>query len=238
VNVKPWITFLAIDLPIFLGLCLFWPRGEKIFWPDWPKPLHFFTVAGLAVGVLAFAAPAMVIFRPADVAETYEKVDPTKWVHPHQPGNGTPQTNGVDNGVVEPNTVSVQPAAGQSWPMLEHIDIADKLAEGLALVLMYHHDCPTCRKAMPEYETYNRTMSGAGQRELKIAFVAIPPYGTADQSPLPADTTCLSGKLDESKKWFITSPVVVVLLDGAAVKVWEGAAPTPDEAIEAVFSGN
>jgi len=229
VHVNPWITLLAIDLPLFLGLCIFWPRGEKIFWPAWPRPLHFFFVAGLAVGVLALAAPIMVIFRPPDVTDTYEKIDPLQWLRPAAPKNGQGQQTNT-----EPNEISIPQAQWQH--LAAHIDIAEKLTDGLVLVLMYHYDCPECHKAMPEYEQYNRQMTEAGENALKIAFIAIPPYGTAEQSPLPADTTCLSGKLDESKKWFITSPVVVALLDGMAVHVWQEQAPTPDEAIDAVFS--
>jgi thiol-disulfide isomerase/thioredoxin len=45
IKVNPWITLSAIDIPIFILLAIFRPKGEKLFPPPWPKAVHFFAIA-------------------------------------------------------------------------------------------------------------------------------------------------------------------------------------------------
>jgi hypothetical protein len=45
--------------------------------------------------------------------------------------------------VLEPETW-----VGKKLPILEHIDIGEKLSKGNWLILLYHHDCPDCIKAI------------------------------------------------------------------------------------------
>jgi hypothetical protein len=37
-------------------------------------------------------------------------------------------------------------------PILDYIDIGGPLMKGTWLVLLYHHDCPDCARAVPMYE--------------------------------------------------------------------------------------
>lgn len=41
---------------------------------------------------------------------------------------------------------------GQKLPILEHIDIGEKLEKGNWLILLYHHDCPDCIRGIGKYE--------------------------------------------------------------------------------------
>jgi hypothetical protein len=113
-------------------------------------------------------------------------------------------------------------------------DVRAQLSEGVVIVLMYHHDCPTCADMVPKYSTYYKDMTEQGNDTFKIAFLAIPPY--AETGPVPADTTCILGKLTDQKNWQVMSPYVVALLNGELIKTWkEGTAPEPDKIYDEVF---
>lgn len=120
--------------------------------------------------------------------------------------------------------------------MLKYIDIADSLRSNIAVVLLYHADCPDCREAIVRYDQVSREMA-ANEDAIRIAFIEVPPYGPEQDSLIPSDTPCLKGKLDSSKEWYnITTPLVVVIVDGSVVKSWEDKAPEFDEILNAVFA--
>lgn len=334
VHIDPWITLFAIDIPFFLLLAIFRPRGEKLLPPPWPNPFHALAVAVPVIGFMVLAAPIMVAFRPVcKKPEQWTPVDPAALKRPvtNRPATKTetpdrlvepaapqvapeakaPETNetpkpdtaaiaaqipasepnaepsapAVPEGqnwqsrsdetespneatestgplvvIVESPTVNFEPnrlpeaqaaepnrvvpaepneapAAAEAalrWPWLEHIDIADRLDEGLAVVLMYHHDCPTCAVMVPKYSEYCRQVGP--EEGLTIAFLAVPPYGGISKGPVPADTSCLTGKLSDKQNWLIMSPYVVALIDGAFVRDWpEGTAPEPENLMDEIF---
>jgi thiol-disulfide isomerase/thioredoxin len=45
IQVNPWITLSVVDVPIFLLLAIFRPKGEKLLPPPWPKLAYFFAIA-------------------------------------------------------------------------------------------------------------------------------------------------------------------------------------------------
>jgi hypothetical protein len=51
---------------------------------------------------------------------------------------------------------------GKPFPYLEHIDIASRLSQGTWAVFLYHHDCPNCRTALPQYHRMARDLSSNG----------------------------------------------------------------------------
>ncbi len=118
--------------------------------------------------------------------------------------------------VLEPETW-----VGQKLPILGQIDIAGELEAGRWVVMLYHYDCPDCGWAIPKYEQIARALVGAGDL-LRVALIAVPPYGAGPVSP---DTACVLGKLADTKEWFITTPAVLVLEDGRVRGGWEGKAP-------------
>lgn len=122
------------------------------------------------------------------------------------------------------------------WPLLQYIDIADSLRSQIAIVLLYHSDCPNCREAIPKYEEMARDLTG-NENAIRIAFIEVPPYGSPEDNPVSPDTICLAGKLASTKQWYnITTPLIVALVDGSVVKYWEVQTPSLDQILDAVFS--
>jgi flagellar hook assembly protein FlgD len=99
---------------------------------------------------------------------------------------------------------------GKEFEILEHIDISEQLKKGNWLVVLYHHDCPSCIEAIPKIEAIAKELSG-NENFLKIAYIAIPPYSG---EIVPKNTLCSTGKLSNSKEWFVTTPVMVLLSNG------------------------
>lgn len=58
VEVDPWVTLFAFNLPFLALMLIFRPKGEKLLPPPWPNPNHF-----LGVAVPTFLLlPAVVVF--------------------------------------------------------------------------------------------------------------------------------------------------------------------------------
>jgi hypothetical protein len=217
VHVNPWLTLGLIDIPMFILLILNRPgQGYKLLPPPWPNTFHAIIFAAPIFAVLIFAAPVLVAFKPV-------------CIHPQET---------IQVASVRPADPNIAPATNKQadpWPWLKDIDIADQLKQGLVVVLMYHHDCPTCATMVPKYDQYIRKMKATGDESLRVAFLAIPPY--SDKGPVPADTICLRGKLSDRQKWAIMSPYVVALIDGRVVKAWkQGTAPDPDKIMDEIFA--
>ena len=64
ITVDPKITLFVMDIPVFLLLAIFWPKGTKLLPPPWPKPAYMLAIAIPVLAVMALAAPAMVALRP------------------------------------------------------------------------------------------------------------------------------------------------------------------------------
>ena len=246
VHVNPWITLLTIDVPLFILLLVFRPKGEKLLPPPWPSAKHFFGVAVPTVIFLAALVPVLVVNKPPEKTDAYEVIRPDQWttVKPVKPVKlPIPDTNTLLDAntaavVTPPNTepnkaapVNVQPQ--NEWTMLKRIDIADSLRSGIVVVLLYHFDCPGCQEAIPHYEKLNTELRG-NEDAIRFAFIAVPPYGDEKLNPVPKDTKCLNGKLISDKKEIMMTPFVVLLQDSAVVKAWEGKAPALDELLTAL----
>lgn len=222
IHVNPWVTLFAIDLPFLIGLLIFRPKGEKFLGPPWPSAGHFFSV-------LVFTLALFAVILPMLLSNKVEPVTPGDIIK--LPGQGTGVTPPPED-PVDPNDLAV---AVEEWSMFAYVDIADRLREGMVVMLFYHHDCEDCGVAIPVYSEKAKDFGD----EMKVAFIAVPPYGPEGESPIPADTTCLTGKLAElekPKKWYIGTPYVVVTIEGVMVREWELKAPDLDEVLEAVFS--
>jgi hypothetical protein len=118
--------------------------------------------------------------------------------------------------VLEPETW-----LGQELPIMEYIDIREKLKKGNWLILLYHYDCPDCQKAIVQYEQMASDIKG-NEDFLQIALIEIPPYG---HGPSSENTPCTIGKLAAVKEWFATTPSVVLLTHGKVTSAWEAVAP-------------
>ena len=128
--------------------------------------------------------------------------------------------------------LEVKQWAGQRWYLLDYIDIGERLQTGEWVVLMYHNDCPDCRLAIPEYEKMYNDLKG---NDINMAFIEMPPYGDENQQLVGDNSKADRGSLSQSKKWFVQTPVIVVLNNGVVLKAWQGTAPSFDELINAAF---
>jgi len=252
VHVNPWITLCVVDIPLFLALLIFRPRGEKLLPPPWPSAKHFFGVAMPTCIVLAALVPTLIFNKPPAKTARYEVVDPKQWLTSKQQNKEPIVQNPViqqaqvpdqniqplavnEPGDAEPQNTQQTPQTHptQQWEMLKHIDIADSLRSGIAVAVLYHYDCPLCQEAIPRYDQLSRTMGGS-EDTIKFAFIEAPPYADKGYDIVPDDTSCLTGRLDESKHWYIASPLVVLLIDGSVAKSWEAYAPRFDEILSAI----
>lgn len=248
IHVNPWITMSLIDIPLFLLLIINRPAKEyKLLPPPWPNTYYAIAIFMPILAALSLTAPALSAFRPGCI-----KPDETKWVianippkpniKPAEPNAPPQKTVEPDTAppqkTVEPNTATVSPSIADPnpllWPWLKYVDSADSIQSGLVVVFMYHHDCTICAAMVPKYDAYYRKIQAQG--DVKIAFLAIPPYGQS--GPVPADTPCLHGRLVEKdgQKFAITSPFLVVLLDGQVIKTCpQGTAPEPQMLLDSLF---
>ena len=207
VKVNPWITFSIIDVPIFLGLVIFRPKGLKLLPPPWPSAVHFFGVAIPTFTLLGVLIPVLIFNKPLDKTDTYEVIKPADWI--------------------------TDAHAHKEWSMFKYIDIANLLRSNIVIVVLYDTECDSCHHAIPLYDQMARDMAG-NEDSILFALIEIPPYASEKNDIVPVDTPCLRGRLDSSKKWYVQTPLVVVLVDGIVVKSWEGEVPQLNELLDAV----
>ena len=264
VQVNPWITLLAIDVPLFVLLLIFRPRGYKLFPPPWPSARHFFGVAIPTFILLPAVVLILVFNKPPDKTDKYEVVKPQEWmtikpaepkikpeIKPAKPEIKPEIKLEIGQPIVNNQSAAPQPAEpnnkqqaavksdDKEWPLLKSIDIADSLRSGIVVVLLYHYDCPNCREAIPQYDQMCHDLAG-NEESIKFAFVEIPPYCTEKDNPIPPGTLCMTGKLasQNNKKWIFQTPVVVIIRDGLVVKYWEAKAPDLSAIFDAISAGN
>lgn len=208
VSVNPWVTLLAIDLPAVIALAVVRPNGAfAVLWTFLRRResahrliLEFLTPSPSPAhfGITAcLAAGVLLISAPLLVLNKPAPVTATYEV-------------------LEPQTW-----LGRQLPILEHIDIAERLQRGTWLLLFYHYDCPDCRQAIPQYEQMARDLAG-NEDFLRIALIAVPPFGPAPPGPA---SPCTLGRLADVKEWFITTPAVALLTDARVRAAWEQTAP-------------
>jgi thiol-disulfide isomerase/thioredoxin len=219
VEVNPWITFSVIDIPFFLALLIFRPKGCKLLPPPWPSAKHFFGVAIPTFIVIGVIMPVLIFNKPPDKTDKYEVVRPEEWIR-KEPTS-------------EKQTGEKQ--VSEEWSMLKYIDIANSLRSNIVVVVFYSSECDTCHDTIALYDQMSRDTAGS-EDSMQFALIEIPPYGSEQDSLVAVDTPCLTGRLDSSKDWYIETPLVVVIQDGLVVKSWEIETPELDEILDAVFA--
>jgi thiol-disulfide isomerase/thioredoxin len=208
VHVNPWVTLLVIDLPTVVLLTLFRPDVSL------QAPLAFLRRRqSIRDSILELLTPFPSLTRL--VVTSLLAVVLLSITTPILALNQPPVITSTYE-VLEPETW-----VGKELPILEHIDIAEQLSKGTWLVLFYHHDCPDCRRAIPQYEQMARDLAGS-KDFLRIALIDVPPYGSVPR----ADSPCLLGRLADIKEWFITTPTVTFLVNAKVEAAWEAQAPS------------
>jgi thiol-disulfide isomerase/thioredoxin len=233
VHVNPWITFSVMDVPFFALLLIFRPKGEKLLPPPWPSERHFFGVAIPTFILLPVLVLVLVFNKPPEKTDKYEVIKPQEWVKKEAVTAKPVIEKPTDQNQSAQPKITKQ---AEEWPMLKHIDVADSLRNGVVVVLLYHWDCPNCREAIPKYNKMCSELGG-GEGSIRFAFIEIPSYGRQEDNPVPQDTSCLKGRLDTSKQWYITTPLVVLIENGTVIKSWEVQAPNLDQIFEAMSAG-
>jgi hypothetical protein len=264
IHVNPWITLAAIDVPLFLLLAIFRPKGTKLLPPPWPNLFYLLLIAVPTIGVMVASPAALVALKPDCIKAEDDQPDESAQLRlqMHQLKQALSEKeqeiDSLKAAILELQTKPVQdePSASvpeiteqpapieqqtreiQPWDWLEFViedEVRQQIREGLVVVMMHRFDCEVCEEMVPRYSDYYREMTEQGMDEFKIVFLAIPPYG--DEDHVPEDTTCITGQLSDEQKWGLMSPYVVALLDGELVKTWEqGTAPEPENILEEVFT--
>jgi thiol-disulfide isomerase/thioredoxin len=195
VHVNPWITLTAIDLPAVVSLSLFRPVSSF-------SPLLSFLRRQESIRdiVKSLLVPLAFSFRHVATAGFTLVVL----------GATTPILALNKPAVVTSTYEVLDPNAwiGKGLPILEYIDISEQLLSGNWLVILYHHDCPDCQKAIPQYEQMARDLAG-NEDFLRIALIEVPPYG---QVTMSRDSPCVFGRLADVKEWFVETPTAVLLV--------------------------
>ena len=78
IHSNPWITLLTIDIPLFLGLLMFRPVGQKLLPPPWPSAKHFFSIAIPTFILLGTLVLILILNKPPEKTAKYEAVKPVE----------------------------------------------------------------------------------------------------------------------------------------------------------------
>jgi len=190
VQVNPWHT-LVLDLSIVVALLVLRPRLSAPV----PAPARRWRVALGGAAVLAGWACSLAFisrFEPAQLGADGQVIGP--------PGQVV---------LLEPDRW-----LGRPLPLLKYTSVDKQLREGDWRVVLYHHDCPHCRQRIGEYDRQART-----DRSVRFALLAMPPYGRPEDSPVPKDTTCLTGRVADTHDWFAVTPLELRLSAGKVLEV-------------------
>ncbi len=201
VHVNPWITLSAVDIPIFLALLVFRPKGCKLLPPPWPSAKHFFGVAVPTLAIIAALLSILILNKPPQKTNEYYVIESDQWIN-------------------------------KEMTLFDYIDIGDQLRTGVSFILFYHNNCPNCRVAIPMYDRMARDYD-IEQQGLKFAFIEAP-SNDEEKIVIPQDTPCLVGRLDDTKDWIFTSPLMFLTMDGIVMKSWQVQTPDLQQIFEAL----
>lgn len=188
VHVNPWITLFAIDLPVLTALSVF--RQKK-------AGSKLFCPVPSVVKCTSVLAFLLVLLGVSTIVLSLN--EPEKVTSTYE--------------ILEPETW-----IGKRLPLLEHIDIVEKLKRGNWIVLLYHHECPDCAEVIPRYEEMARYHK-VNNDSLQIALIEIPPYAP---SMARRNSSCAMGRLDDKKEWFVTTPTKLYLENSIVRMAVEG----------------
>jgi thiol-disulfide isomerase/thioredoxin len=122
----------------------------------------------------------------------------------------------VEGGIVvlEPETWVQKPL-----PLRGYLDIGDTLGSGRWVVVLYSHSCPSCRRALPQYEAAARQWRRSPDAP-RLALVEVPPYGPPQAEDQSSQQIGIHrGRLDQRHEWFVRVPVSMDVDDGVVTAV-------------------
>ncbi len=106
-------------------------------------------------------------------------------------------------------TVVLEPEkwVGKRFPLLDYIDIGNKLSEGSWIVVLHRQGCPRCRELL-DYFQQNRKQFGIGQG-ISMAIVEM-----STSSQTPSSDWHEVGAIRGDYLWFLANPIALHLRDG------------------------
>lgn len=204
-RVSPWFTLL-LDISAILALLAFPPHATEP--RRWASRRRMLARCGITATLWLLAGV------PAAIAM------------------GNPRIATLDGGMSLPRdgrVVVLQPEAwvGKRFPLAAHIDVGGTLSQGEWTVVLYRHDCPDCRQALPRYQERAREQSIA-RRTSRLALVQLPPYAEHEVGLTSPDrSACLYGVLSDAAHWFAVTPIEVRLQEGVVLGVRSGLGTSP-----------
>lgn len=187
-EVSPWITF-AFDVTVVVTM-LYWKPVTETSTNYRSHPRRAARLFGLVA--LFFIASTLITHKgPTVVAPVINYF-----------------MSGEDLVVLEP-----EQWVGMYFPLLNHIDIGSQLSDGRWVVLLYHHDCSSCRDSIPKYVRM-ADLESDQQSTLQVALIEVPPYASPAHRIVDYDASYVSGRLSDSVMWFVTTPSEIILEDG------------------------
>jgi hypothetical protein len=101
---------------------------------------------------------------------------------------------------------------GKPLPLLRYIDLGNQLTSGRWVVVLYRHDCPHCQRTVPQCAAHAREL--AARTGTRVALVEMPPYAESPAWLGDGISTCVLGRLSDSRLWFVRTPVILTVEDG------------------------
>jgi uncharacterized membrane protein YphA (DoxX/SURF4 family) len=125
--------------------------------------------------------------------------------------------NGIVSGKGSEIILEPEKWVGKNFPLMNYLEISELPKQGVWLVLLYHHNCSSCRESVKQY---SRLAVEFAQKENcpKIAMLEVPPFETENAEN--KDSPAVFGKLDGKRKWKVKTPVLVLIDNGQVQNVF------------------
>ena len=179
-KMHPWVMF-AIDVAAVWALLLAAAAPRSTENLSSMKPTY--TTVYLILAITAFALML--------------------WHQPATLGGNTLIDDSTDLVILEP-----EEWIGQELPLTKYLTPPVNIKDGV--VLIYHHDCPDCQRALPMYVD----LANSVPMERQVVLVEVPPLGEPGAYGVATHTT-----LKANKDWFVEAPVEVRIQGGQVTSV-------------------
>jgi len=130
-----------------------------------------------------------------------------------------------DQRVDEPGFLEPQDWVGRRFPLLQHVDISDRIQRGRWIIVLLQPGCPACESvlnwlAMPRWAAPDTYCSGVSN--VHLAIVAVATLGGRERDDVQR-AACQYGQLDDAYTWYGDFPITIDLLDGVVRSSASGA---------------
>jgi hypothetical protein len=126
----------------------------------------------------------------------------------------TALTQGYDTIAEDGGLIVLEPEdwIGQPFPLTKHLTPEINVNKGRWILLLYHHDCPQCQQALPQYERLaaNQALVGSDQ---SVVLIETPPFEAASLH----HEGILHARLADSHEWFVQTPVEIRIEEGIVI---------------------